>query len=254
MLARIEMKLKSSEGISYQMSSLFHGVLMEQLPEGYAAYLHQSQLHPYAQHLELIDREWYWIVCCFNDEAVSCIIKDVLLELNSIDIKKQNQHIDIVSKNYYEMTYEALMAQFYEGGKNRFVHLQFVTPTAFKQSGRYLFYPDIRCVYQSLMNKYDAVMKEESMVDEETLEQLCQNTQIVHYDLKSVKFHMEGVRIPAFIGNITLKLSGTQTMADFANLLFEFGEYSGVGIKTAIGMGALKIIKKGGRRSDRETD
>ena len=52
MLARLELKLRCKEELAYQMSSLFHGVLMEQLPSDYAEYLHLSQLHPYAQHLE----------------------------------------------------------------------------------------------------------------------------------------------------------------------------------------------------------
>ncbi len=52
MLARLELRLKSAGEIVYQMSSLFHGALMELLPEAYADYLHVSQLHPYTQHLE----------------------------------------------------------------------------------------------------------------------------------------------------------------------------------------------------------
>ena len=50
MLARLDMKLNVSQyEISYQMSSTFHGVLMELLPEEYAAELHASRRHPYAQ-------------------------------------------------------------------------------------------------------------------------------------------------------------------------------------------------------------
>ena len=94
----------------------------------------------------------------------------------------------------------------------------------------------------------DAVMKDESMIDEETLEQLCENSRVICYDLKSVPFHLEGIKIPAFIGKITIKLTGTQTLANFAHLLLQFGTYSGIGIKTAIGMGAVKILDEGRRR------
>ena len=52
MLGKLELKLKSKDKLGYQMSSLFHGALMELLPERYADYLHTSQLHPYTQHLE----------------------------------------------------------------------------------------------------------------------------------------------------------------------------------------------------------
>lgn len=56
---------------------------------------------------------------------------------------------------------------------------------------------------------------------------------------------MEGIRVPAFLGSLTLRLTGTQTMANFANMLFEFGTYSGIGIKTGLGMGAYELVKEG---------
>lgn len=96
------------------------------------------------------------------------------------------------------------------------------------------------------MNKYDAAVGENVMLDEETLDQLCEKAQIVRYDLKSVNFSLEGVRIPAFIGKITIKMNGTKTMTDFANMLIEFGTYAGVGIKTALGMGYIRQIKERG--------
>ena len=79
------------------------------------------------------------------------------------------------------------------------------------------------------------------MCDEETLVQLTENSNIVQYKLRSTFFPLEGVRIPAFKGEINIKVSGTTTMAKYARLLARFGEYSGVGIKSAIGMGALQL-------------
>ena len=84
------------------------------------------------------------------------------------------------------------------------------------------------------------------MIDADTLEQLYTNAQIVRYDLKSVSFSLEGVKIPSFIGKITIKMNGTQTMANFARMLLEFGTYSGVGIKTSLGMGCMRLIKEKG--------
>ena len=70
MVLRLELKLKCREALSYQMASLFHGVLMELLPEEYADELHYSQLHPYTQHLECREDVWYWVVCALNEQAV----------------------------------------------------------------------------------------------------------------------------------------------------------------------------------------
>ena len=246
MVARLELKLKCREALSYQMASLFHGVLMELLPEEYADELHYSQLHPYTQHLECREDVWYWVVCALNEQAVKTILKDALWDVKQIVLKKKQILIEICGKQYEEMPYKQFMEHFYHEEHGRYLQIQFVSPTAFKQRGNYVFFPDLHCLFQSLMNKYDAAAGDHIMLDEETLEQLCANAQIVRYDLKSVSFSLEGVRIPSFIGKITIPMNGTKTMAGFANMLIEFGTFSGVVIKTSLGMGYIRQIKERG--------
>ena len=248
MLGKLELKIKAQEKLGYQMSSLFHGALMELLPADYADYMHVSQLHPYTQHLEYREGEWYWVICCLNKEAVKIIIQDTLWNITSIKIKNRDLTVQITQKNYSEIAYQELMNHFYEKDYSPFIQIHFLTPTAFKKQGKYLFYPDIRCIFQSLMNKYDSAARNEKMVDMDTLEQLTENAQIVRYDLKSVSFSLEGVKIPAFLGEVVVKMNGTRTISNFANMLFEFGEYSGVGIKTALGMGCMKILNEGRKK------
>lgn len=248
MIGKLELKLKCQEELAYPMSSLFHGALMELLPSDYADSMHQSQLHPYTQHLSYRDGDWYWVVCCLNKEAVQKIIRETLWDLQEIHIKKHDWKVEIVGKEYKETSTKELMDSFYSEDKDSFIQIHFIAPTAFKQKGEYLFVPDLHCIFQSLMNKYDASVDGESMIDKDTLNSLEENSKIVRYDLRSVKFPVEKVKIPAFIGKITIKMSGTQTMTNFAHMLFEFGEYSGVGIKTSLGMGCLKIIKERGKK------
>ena len=246
MIARLELELTCKQELSYQMTSLFHGVLMELLPGEYAEELHCSRLHPYTQHLECREKKWYWIITGLNQQAIDKILRDALWNVEQIELKKKQILIGICGKQYKEISYKQLMEHFYHQEHGRYLQIQFVSPTAFKQRGKYIFYPDIHCIFQSLMNKYDAAVGDNVMLDEDALEQLCENTQIVRYDLKSVNFSLEGVRIPAFIGKITIKINGTKTMADFANMLLEFGTYAGVGIKTALGMGFIRQIEERG--------
>ncbi|MDE7307747.1 MAG: CRISPR system precrRNA processing endoribonuclease RAMP protein Cas6, partial [Lachnospiraceae bacterium] len=69
-------------------------------------------------------------------------------------------------------------------------------------------------------------------------------SEIVQYQLKSIFYCIGKNKIPAFIGQITVKVNGPQLMVNFANLLFRFGEYSGIGIKTAMGMGNIKLLER----------
>ena len=67
---RIDMQLSSSEELNVNMSSLFHGLLIEQLDQcpQLQDQLHISALHSYSQHLEYTDEAWHWIISFTNDE------------------------------------------------------------------------------------------------------------------------------------------------------------------------------------------
>ncbi len=250
MLAKLKMRLDKKEELSWQMASLFHGMLMELLPEDYAAELHESKRHPYTQHIEKYGEDWYWIVTALNEDTANKMLKGVLMNLSEFVIKKHQLSVRILEKTYQEMSNQELARAFYQEQANRYITIQFVTPTAFKQNGRYMNYPDIRSIYSNLMNKYDASNAEESMKDEDTLEQLTEKTVLSRYELRSTVFCIEGIKIPAFIGKMTLRIDGTQTMTNFANMLFNFGQYSGIGIKTALGMGAIRLLE--GRSDENE--
>lgn len=250
MVTRCEIKLKCKKDLSVQMGPMFHGALMELLSVDYANELHQSKLHPYAQHLERRGDEWYWIVCCLNREASEQIVNITLKNICSLEIKKIGCRIELEEKKILSISHRELMDRFYSSDSSRYIRMQFITPSAFKQQGRYIFCPDIRCIYQSLMNKYDAAVREENMIDEDTLEELTEHTEIVSYNLKSTRYQIGEVKIPSYIGKMTVRINGSQTMADFANLLATFGTYSGVGIKSALGMGAVRLLEERGEKDD----
>ena len=251
MLARLEMKLSHYENMSYQMASSFHGALMEIIPTDYADELHISRLHPYTQHLERRGDEWYWIVTALNEEACDKLIRNTLIDKESIFLNKKEINIDIIDRQYTEITDRELASSFYNDKADRYHTLYFVTPASFKIDGRYMNYPDIRSIYASLMSKYDAVNQDESMKDEESLDLLVSSTTVNRYELRSAGFSLEGIKIPSFLGKMTFRINGAQTLCNFADMLFRFGEYSGIGIKTSLGMGAVRLLHDDcGRRSN----
>lgn len=102
------------------------------------------------------------------------------------------------------------------------------------------------------MQKHDAIQKETKIFDEDALEHIVSYTTIIKYHLRTKEFCLEGVRIPAFVGTITLKVGGPQMLVNLVHFLAAYAEYSGVGIKTAIGMGAV-TIKQDWRKEHGET-
>ena len=127
---------------------------------------------------------------------------------------------------------------------SRKVRLRFITPCSFKSQGVYQIFPSIRLMFQSLVNRYDAMSEKNSVFYPELLEDLEQHTMITEYRLQSRLFGVEGISIPSYQGHTTLRMSGPQQMVNLMHMLLRFGTYSGIGIKTAMGMGGLQIEER----------
>ncbi len=242
MLAELRMKLEVNKpDFGCYQSSNMQGILMGQIDVDYAELLHNQGLKPYSQFI-LNGEKKEWVVKTFTQRAYQEIIAPLLdSSFTHCFIEKKDIHVQIQNKILKTIRKQELLDEFYSDACSRYLNLEFLTPTSFKSDGKYVIMPDMRYIYQSLMNKYSAASSDMEMYDKETLEQLTGNSHIVQYRLRSTYFPLEGIRIPSFKGEISVKITGTNTMAKYARLLSRFGEYSGVGIKTAMGMGGLRI-------------
>lgn len=231
--------------LNVYQSSNFHGLLMENITQEYADKIHISTLHPYSQYISVDGKEVTWYIKTLNEEAYENIILPMLSStLNQYEIKKKNVRLQVKSKNLITKTKKELLNDFYEGEYNRYIDISFLSPTSFKRDGRYLNMPDLELIYRSLMKKYSSSSDDTDMFDNDTLEALVEGSDILNYQLKSTFFRLEGVKIPSYMGRMVIKMNGNRTLSNYAKMLFEFGEFSGVGIKTSIGMGAIRINRR----------
>ncbi len=245
MLARLSLTLNNPE-VNYKQSSNLQGVIMEHIDTNYAEVLHSQGVNPYSQSVQKKDGKTIWHINTLQSEAYEKIILPFLSEsFHSFSIKKKDMTVEIEDKSLKTVQKKSLMNEFYEGNGSKYINVEFLTPTAFKSGGKYVFFPDIRLMYSSLMNRYGSVSKGVEMWDEDTLELLTQSSEIAHYRLKSCLFPMEKITVPGFTGTITIKLHGNRVMNNYANLLFSFGEYAGIGIKTSMGMGSIRLYEWG---------
>lgn len=241
---RLELQSDKLEKIGFNKSSLLQGVIMESIDTKYAQELHEQILRPYSQYIRYENGKNIWYIKALNYQAYDGIIKKLLNENFQRFILEHNEtEVRIIKKDIRIISKKTLFEEFYSSAAKRTYMIEFKTPTAFKKDGKYFFWPDISNIYGSLMRKYDATSEESMMEYKETFEQLVENTHIVSYNLNTTNFSLEGIRIPSFMGNIVVHINGPQTMVNFARMLFEFGEYSGIGIKTAIGMGCVQVTE-----------
>lgn len=254
MPAKLLMELQTDKDtLRYHSAALLHGALMELLSPEFADKMHIIGLRPYSQSIRTVRDRLTWKICTLDKEAeeeiISFLLKD---EIEELKLKHNDINIKIVSKSLWKESYRDLIEKYYFSDCDRIVKIQLATPCSFKKDGRYVYIPDMRLIYQSLMKRFDTFSADDAIWMEEALEDLTNYTSIIGYNVRSTYFSLEGVRIPAFQGTLTLKLYGPQQLVNLAHLLFRYGEYSGVGIKTAMGMGELAVISlKGEGRHDR---
>lgn len=252
-----ECKLRLS-GISttdyvYNKGSLLQGVLYEMIDSAYVEELHEQGMKPYSQSIIKENDCIIWSVRTLSGEAYEKIIETIVSDkFERFRLKHNDADVTILNKKIIKIEINSLFQNFYSEDSSRNFVIEFRSPTSFKKDGRYHFYPEIYNIYQSLMSRFDLVSASRGMFSQDTLGQLTSNTEITGYNIKSVRYSLESIGIPAFIGRIYIHINGPQTMVNFARLLFEFGNYSGVGIKTALGMGYIHVEERRKKEHERE--
>ena len=242
MYARLKLQLDTTE-VNFQQSSNLQGIIMENIDSRYAAFLHGNQLNPYSQYIVKQNGTSLWNILTVTKEAYEYVILP-LAGLDEIEIKKKSLNVKILKRGIQTYEEKEFLREFYEDKCPRFQEISFLTPTAFKREGKYVFFPDLRLIYGSLMRKYSEASDVMDMVDEDILQELTGRSEIIKYRLRTVQFPLEKVKITGFIGDICIRINGPETLARYVRMLLKFGEFSGIGIKTGIGMGAMQYYRR----------
>jgi len=248
LIKRIKIKIKTEDEAvpSYNWGSIMHGVLMQKLNSEYVEYLHNDGLKPFSQFI-LTDNckentEFTWVVNLLGEEAIREIMpmlqreekyflkhKAIYLKVNEVTIENTITEEEFCKKYLLEKEYCNYPA------------INFITPSTHKSAGQYTIFPSTDLIIKSLIQKWNAYSKEYSLQDEQGVADMITYTKIRNYKLRSKKYYLEGVRIPSYMGTLGLSIKGPEALMKLVNMLLHFGEYSGIGVKTSLGMGACII-------------
>ena len=226
-------------------SVCLHGWLMEIISDQFAEELHQAGTNPLSLQTIHDDETVSFILNLLNEKACSEIeplIMDDALERIKLRTGEQKE-FQILEKRVYEMSEKKLSKIFYANDCNNVLKLKIVTPTAFKTNGKYLFFPDIRMMFQNIMRKYNCIFENTEDVDLELLDEICNKVEIAAYNVRSRRFYLHKAYVNGFQGYLTLVCHGSQTLTNYVAVLLKFAEYSGVGVKTSMGMGAIELLE-----------
>ena len=243
-----EMPLAFPEGVRVvsSMGSVFHGALMEQLPAEVAAHLHAEELRPYHQSI-LFTRErgavWRFGVL---DEGLFCLLWYIFSECAGLELRQKGFSVALGEPRLLQATSEEALADAAFAGDKvlRSAACQFLTPTSFKRDGVYQMFPDTQLILQSLLGRWRRFSEQVRLDEQDLAARLAPACRISSYRLQSAPFSLERHTICGFRGQLRLYFAGNEMVRRLLRLLFSFAPFAGVGIKTALGMGAVDVLWK----------
>lgn len=212
--------------------------MLEQVPRIYGQELHMEGETPISQSL-WFDRETQqtvWTVQLLTDEMIS-VFSPVLDELHCIQLRGTELQASLIGQN--ETDGSQLLQQARQLDNERRTRFCFATATAFKSDGRYAIFPQEKWLLQSLALKWNLICPAMPLDDEDAFAALEKGIHIVDYSLRTVRYPLKNVKIPSFVGNIVIESCLPAPLQEIWQLLVCLAPYTGVGIKTTLGMGSI---------------
>ncbi|MEJ7542099.1 CRISPR-associated endoribonuclease Cas6 [Staphylococcus intermedius] len=249
----VNLKIPSTMRASY-MGSVLHGALMDQFSDDLATILHhESAYSPLKQRIYINDKQQLlWEIVSLSQQLTEELLM-LFGQEKRLYLKRYKAFVDFMSFTVEKIDIKEMMNQYLNQQElSRFIKLQIQTPMSFKSNGTYMIFPDINSLFRSIMMQFDTFFDAYQMYDYDTLQYLNNHIHIVDYRLKTTRFHLEKVKIPSFIGEITLKVNGPLPVLQLSHFLLNFGAFSGVGIKTSLGMGKYSIVESRTEQNSRK--
>ncbi len=242
------LELPKNEKIHQAMGSILQGALMEIIGSESAKKLHDEGLRPYSQYIYFDKNKNVpiWRVNVLNEWACEKILIP-LMQQRQIFLRHKNYSVNLLKYNIVsEESYEDMAERFMSNNApmSKGVALDFVTTASFRRDGRNVIFPEIYLILQSLLNRWNS-FSNSFVIDGENLPHILANFFIIkEYNFYSQLFLLEHQKIEGFCGRMSANFKGDNTTNRLLGLLLEYGNYTGVGIKTALGMGAVKAKLK----------
>ncbi len=241
MIDNFRVKLHCETGTDFKGCSGYHvyACLMEMLSEETAEYLHLNEKTPLSQNIEFSksDSTAVWNINSF-DERISAELENALEKQSEFLVEKIGTVLHKDSLERKRISGFAELRKETDGLlESGTANLGFATTTALKKNGKFLLFPDMELILKNLWNSWNNIFPEQYLEDEDALKLLLMGTYITSYELSSSHYKMKGNAIRGFYGRITVGSRLSVPMKELFCALLALSQYSGTGVKTALGMG-----------------
>ena len=185
----------------------------------------RAQIHQYLSYNPKT-KECWWMVHLLNDETAGLFAP--ILE----NTKEARLHSGVIYFTSCELEQIDTPYTFIQRAANlsldkRFP-LEFLTPTSFRQSGRYVIFPQESLILQSLITHWGMCFPEMPLDDADAFAAMQQGLHIVDYRLQTLRYPLEAnPRIPSFVGRMVMEARLPAPLMDVFKTLYCFAPYAG---------------------------
>lgn len=238
----IKILMRSSNAIpSINWGSLLHGMLMEHLHGAWPFLLHEGERRSLTQWVEPIDSSTFiWHIHFLDDNLAvtfleTCQINDEWFcqhngsRMTVLDLNAEQTSLFEYTKKYMSSV-----------NPGKLISINFVTPTTHKSQGKYVLFPSVELIANSIRSRISTI-DEAIEPSGELLSRLIDQTEIRGYNLHTAMFGLEGSWVKGYTGTLTLIIKGDSQLFRFGQMFFGLGEWFGIGIKTTLGMGGCLV-------------
>jgi len=249
MIKQVKIQLSMENTVkkpSSHWAYLLYSILMEKIDPTFAYLLHEQGIKPINHYLEVQSQgerqQLIWVVNMLGEETVEKI-SAVLEGTRQYVINKYEAELQVTDiKTEALITERELVEKYLINQEPAWkLNIFHVTPCSFKTNEQYAIFPSVELIIKSAVQKWNAFARETIIDDPDALGQIINYTRIGGYQLKSSGYMLKDNVIPAFIGRTSLTVRGPEPLLRLTNLLINYLSYSGLGIKSSLGMGGCRI-------------
>ncbi len=243
MITQYIIKLAPLANGKYDCSQAYalYGDLLSSVPSQIAEDVHESDTARISQYLNVENGLPCWHVSLFGENTAKFFSK--ALE-NKTEYKLTKSAVVYKTIEVVKKTVSAEELLFAGGEHGQLLHMRFVAPTVFKSAGKYIVFPSIRLILQSLRNKWNEIFPEMVIEDEDGMgfDTMCEGLLIKDFNIRSAGFSMKKTVISGFVGDLHILNTNKGFHRQLSSSLLLLSNYSGTGAKATLGMGGTYTI------------
>lgn len=219
-----------------------YSALLADAPPEFGDWVHRNAVAPVSQFFVPQGDSWRWTVTLLGEDCAG-VLAPCLEAREAYYLDKERVSLRVTGLERHTVAdVDALFAL--AQGRGGSHTLRFRTPTAFKSQKRYVSLPSPWLLMQNLVNRWNGCITHCPIDDEDGqgLRALADGLRFSRFRLESRVYHLKGSGVPGFTGDLTVENGLRGFHRQLADALLIFAAYSGVGIKTTLGMGGVEAL------------